>query len=57
MYRVAKLVLSVFVLHTDGTDIILDTLFSVFKDLLWGVHMYIYGICPFLLVYILLYRL
>lgn len=36
MYRMAKLVLSVFVLHTDSTDTFLDALFLIFKDLLEG---------------------
>lgn len=36
MYRVAKLVFGVFLLHTDDTDTFLGTLFSIFKDLLQG---------------------
>lgn len=36
IYRVAKLVFGVFLLHTDDTDTFLGTLFSIFKDLLQG---------------------
>ena len=36
MYRVAKLVMGVFVLHIDSTDTFLASLFFIFKDLLQG---------------------
>ena len=36
MYRVAKLVLSGVVLHTDGMDAFWDALLSIFKDLMLG---------------------
>ena len=36
MYRLAKLVMSVFVLHIDSTDTFWASLFSIFKDLLQG---------------------